>query len=64
MAERIFSKPKGDKRGFIRIKCPDCSNEQYVFMRPSSEVTCNVCGSVIAKPTGGKLAAGGEIVPE
>jgi len=39
---------------FIRVKCPDCENEQIVFDRASMKVDCVVCGKVIAEPTGGK----------
>ncbi len=39
---------------FIRVKCPDCENEQIMFDRASTKVDCVVCGKVIAEPTGGK----------
>ncbi|AAT42991.1 30S ribosomal protein S27e [Picrophilus oshimae] len=47
---------------FVKIKCRNCGNEQLVFARISSQVTCNICGSTIAKPTGGLLAAAGDLV--
>lgn len=38
---------------FIVIKCPDCSAEQIAFERASTIVTCKICGSTLATPTGG-----------
>ncbi len=64
MVESKFVKPKFKKRGFVKIKCKDCSNEQYVFYRVSSNVICNVCGSTLAKPTGGSLETNGEVIEE
>jgi len=47
---------------FLRVKCPDCSNEQIVFDRASSIVACQVCGATLARPTGGKAAIRGEVL--
>ena len=38
---------------FIKVKCPDCGNEQITFKRPAIAVACHVCGSTLIKPTGG-----------
>ena len=38
---------------FLRVKCPDCENEQIVFEKASSTVACAVCGTTLASPTGG-----------
>ncbi|MDY6779026.1 MAG: 30S ribosomal protein S27e [Halobacteria archaeon] len=46
---------------FLSVKCEDCENEQTVFQKPSSEVSCAVCGSTLAKPTGGKAELLGEV---
>lgn len=46
---------------FVRVKCEDCGNLQIVFERAASTVLCQVCGSTLAKPTGGKAAIRGEI---
>lgn len=51
-----------DKNSFLKVKCPDCSNEQIVFGKPASVVTCQVCGATIAKPTGGTAGFRGKIV--
>ena len=47
---------------FFRIACPDCENEQIVFGKASSAVNCAVCGSTLARPTGGKAVFEGEVV--
>ncbi len=39
---------------FLRVKCPDCENEQTVFEKASTVVNCVVCGRVLAEPAGGK----------
>jgi len=57
--ERLLPRPRSR---FIRVKCPDCGNEQMVFDHVASSVKCNVCGAVLAEPTGGKTAVKGEIV--
>jgi small subunit ribosomal protein S27e len=40
---------------FIKVKCK-CGNEQIVFERAATEVKCLVCGRIIARPTGGRVA--------
>ncbi len=62
--ERKFVKVKNAKSRFIKIKCPDCNSEQVTFIRASSVVSCSVCGSKLAVPTGGNIAVAGEIVGE
>lgn len=57
--ERLLPRPKGR---FIRIKCPDCGNEQVAFDHATIIINCNVCGAVLAEPTGGKAATKGEVV--
>jgi small subunit ribosomal protein S27e len=47
---------------FYRIECPDCENEQVVFGKASTVVNCAVCGSTLARPTGGNAAFEGEVV--
>ncbi|MFC7045163.1 30S ribosomal protein S27e [Halobacteriaceae archaeon GCM10025711] len=46
---------------FIRVKCPDCENEQVVFGKAATEVACAVCGHTLVKPTGGLAAVEGEV---
>lgn len=39
---------------FVKIRCPKCKNEQVMFGKASSKITCLVCGKALADPTGGK----------
>ncbi|MCK4718187.1 MAG: 30S ribosomal protein S27e, partial [Thermoplasmata archaeon] len=36
---------------FAKVRCPDCENEQVLFLRAASMVTCQVCGATLAEPT-------------
>ena len=56
--EKVIPKPKSS---FLRIKCPDCGNEQFVFSHSTTFVKCNVCGAILAEPSGGKIKVKGEI---
>ncbi|MFB6206919.1 MAG: 30S ribosomal protein S27e [Haloglomus sp.] len=47
---------------FVRVKCPDCENEQTVFGKTATEVACAVCGHVLARPTGGKADIEAEVL--
>jgi small subunit ribosomal protein S27e len=47
---------------FVRVKCPDCENEQTVFGKASTEVACAVCGHVLARPTGGLADVEAEVL--
>jgi len=49
---------------FVRVKCPDCGNEQIIFDRAATVIKCAVCGSVIAEPRGGKALIKGKITEE
>jgi len=57
--EKLLPRPRSR---FVRVKCPDCGNEQIIFDHASSSVKCNVCGAVLAEPTGGKAAIKGEVI--
>jgi small subunit ribosomal protein S27e len=59
--DKLIPKP-GSK--FLRVKCPECGNEQLVFDSANLQVTCNVCGAVLAEPSGGKAKVRGEVVAE
>ena len=39
---------------FIKIRCPKCKNEQIIFGKAATIVTCLVCNKVLAEPTAGK----------
>jgi len=50
---------KGDivqqpKSRFLKVRCLDCENEQIIFGHATTEVTCQKCGKVLTKPSGGK----------
>ena len=39
---------------FIKVRCVKCKNEQVIFGKSSSMVSCLVCGKELGSPTGGK----------
>ena len=47
---------------FVKIKCQDCSNEQIVFNKAATVVTCQVCGATLSTPSGGKAQIKGEVI--
>lgn len=47
---------------FVKIQCPDCNNQQILFMKCATKVPCQACGSTLATPTGGKCVLNGQIV--
>jgi small subunit ribosomal protein S27e len=47
---------------FFTVVCPDCENEQVVFGKAASVVSCAVCGSTLATPTGGEAELHGDVV--
>lgn len=56
--EKIIPKPRSN---FIQVKCPECGSEQITFSHATIIVRCNICGSILAEPTGGKAKIKGEI---
>jgi len=38
---------------FLRVSCKDCGNEATIFDRASTTVSCSICGSTLAEPSGG-----------
>lgn len=57
--EKLIPRPRSR---FLRIKCPDCGNEQMVFSHATSTIHCNICGATLAEPSGGKAIIKGEVV--
>jgi small subunit ribosomal protein S27e len=57
--EKLIPRPRSS---FIRVKCLKCGNEQVVFGSAANKVICNVCGTELAQPLGGKAKIKGEIV--
>lgn len=47
---------------FLRVRCPDCGNEQVIFDSATIIVKCNVCGRVLAEPSGGRAQIRGEVI--
>ena len=47
---------------FLKVKCPDCGNEQSIFNKAQIQVTCLVCGTILARPTGGKAEIKGQVI--
>jgi len=57
--EELIPRPRSK---FLRVKCPDCGNEQIIFSHISNIVHCNICNSTLAEPTGGKARITAEII--
>ena len=47
---------------FVKVRCKDCENEQVLFDKASTTVSCHICGSKLANPTGGKAKIKGELL--
>jgi small subunit ribosomal protein S27e len=47
---------------FIKVRCKDCENEQVLFNKASTVVSCHICGSKLAVPSGGKSFIKAEIL--
>jgi len=47
---------------FIKVRCKDCENEQVLFNKASTVVSCHICGSKLATPTGGKANIKSEVL--
>lgn len=47
---------------FIKVRCNDCENEQFLFDKSSTTVLCHICGSKLAIPAGGKAIIKGKIL--
>ncbi|MBT6518481.1 30S ribosomal protein S27e [Candidatus Woesearchaeota archaeon] len=39
---------------FIKVRCPKCKNEQIMFGKTATRVTCLVCDKPLSESTGGK----------
>ena len=49
---------------FLKVKCPDCGNEQIVFSHATIRVRCLACGKQLTEPRGGRAKILGEVVKE
>ena len=50
----IMTSIKETSSKFVKVRCPKCKNEQIMFGKASTDVTCLVCNKEIAESTGGK----------
>ena len=57
--EKLIPKPRSR---FLRVKCPDCGNEQTVFSSTTANINCKVCRSLLAEKSGGKAKITGVVV--
>ena len=57
--EKLIPRPRSS---FLRIKCLKCGNEQLIFSNIVNRVNCNVCGTELAEPSGGKAIIKGELI--
>lgn len=57
--DKMIPRPRST---FIKVKCPDCGNEQILFSHSTTVVNCKICGTKLAYTTGGKVKIKGEIV--
>ena len=47
---------------FIKVRCKDCENEQVLFDKASTTVSCHICGAKLAIPNGGKAKVKAEVL--
>jgi small subunit ribosomal protein S27e len=46
---------------FVSVACPECDNEQTLFTKVATTVSCVECGATLATPTGGEAAIEGAV---
>ncbi len=49
---------------FLKVKCPQCKNEQIVFNKASTDARCLVCGKQLLKARGGKAEIKAKVIEE
>ena len=45
---------EGPQSRFVKVCCPKCKNEQVIFGKAGTTINCLVCGTMLAKSSGGK----------
>jgi small subunit ribosomal protein S27e len=55
---KLIPKPRSV---FLRVKCQKCGNEQLIFSNAVNKITCNVCGDLLAEPSGGRAKIHGDV---
>jgi len=56
---KLIPKPRSV---FLRVKCQKCGNEQLIFSNVVNKISCNVCGEILAEPSGGRATIKGEVL--
>ena len=51
----------GDAK-FLRVNCRDCGHEAIIFERASTQISCSICGSTLARRAGGKAELVGSTI--
>ncbi len=64
MVSRLRELIPQPRSSFIKVKCPDCGNEQITFSKATTRVKCNVCGATLVEPSGGKAIIKGGVIEE
>ena len=62
MAEGGVSMKKDPASKFIRVRCAKCKNEQVIFGKAASKISCLVCQEPLAEPSGGKTKVNTQIL--
>jgi len=57
--KELITKPDSK---FLKIVCSKCKNEQIIFNKASSKVSCLVCGTELADATGGKAKIKSKVI--
>lgn len=55
---KLIPKPRS---AFLLVQCNECGHRQIIFDHAKIEVTCQVCGALLAKPSGGKAKILGKV---
>ena len=50
----MITRKKEPVSKFISVRCNKCKNEQIIFGKSSSKVSCLVCNTLLSEPAGGK----------
>ena len=54
VAKEVINMLSTGRGNFLKVKCLDCDNEQIIFDRAASDVTCIICGKTLVKSRGAK----------
>ena len=51
-----------EQNKFVKVRCSKCKNEQIIFGKASTNVSCLVCNKELASPTGGKVKVKSRVI--